>query len=33
MTCTDTGNIKNEKKINDGYEDFYDNDNMYDINV
>ena len=32
MSCTDTGNIKNEMKINDGYEDLYDNDDMYDNN-
>ena len=29
MSCTDTSNIKNGKKINDGYEDVYDNDDKY----
>ena len=33
ISCTDTSNITNEKKINDGYEDVYDNDDKYDNNV
>ena len=32
ISCTDTSNITNEK-INDGYEDVYDNDDKYDNNV
>ena len=32
MSCTDTSNIKNEK-INDEYEDVYDNDDKYDNNI
>ena len=33
MSCTDTSNIKNEKKINDVYEDVYDNDDKYDNDI
>ena len=33
MSCTDTSNIKNEKKINDEYEDVYDNDDKYNNDI
>ena len=33
ISCTDTSNIINEKKINDGYEDVYDYDDKYDNNI
>ena len=33
MSCTDTAMIKNEKKINDGYENVYDNGDKYDNDI